>query len=212
MGSSDGGGTMYLAYNAWVPTVLFPDLSNPYWNNGSASDWNQVTPMELDSSRLYNGSTLFVFVSKPVPAGYTDEVLLQCQLYNASYHVAFKYSGSQQDVTIKDLILLNPVPPELQMASEDSDAAEANPIFSYTSIMWAFGKLLVGSGIVDATFGQAAPSYAYTLVQTTKLQPLLEEGAQITTQGVISIVQGLFQNITLSLLNTGSFQYVVRTV
>ena len=131
-------------------------------------------------------------------------VLLNCSLNNASYTAHFDFRDGQQRLDLQrgnDLAGVSnfdgadPAPPLA------ADSSLYNKTISYLSIMDAFGRIMTGSLQVSHYGGTGASS---TLVQTSGLSPLLKTADNAT---LARAIEGLFQNITMSLLS--SSRYVV---
>jgi hypothetical protein len=108
---------------------------------------------------------------------YGTMALLLCTHYNATYDVAFKFAGSDQEIWIRNLTYLNPVPATLEVPFDVTGSYYydlSHPTSAYTAIMWAFNQLLVGTGTTNPIFSQKVPNYIGTLAQTTALGNFIE--------------------------------------
>ena len=201
LGDDTAGGSS-LVYNAWAPDESnHKDLSNPNWNNGSSNT--------IDSTYfLYPGGTLFVHIGQVKDDGYGTITLLQCMLYNATYDVDFNFSGSDQEVKLTGVEYHGASPVSLQILGEGyipSYEELSNPNVTYTSIMWAFNQVLVGTGTTNPAWGQDVPNYTGTLAQITALRAFIEENKVLEFNTVKATIEQMFQNTTLSLLNSDRF-------
>jgi hypothetical protein len=126
---------------------------------------------------------------------YTQVNVTECLLYNATYSVEFifEYPGQRRELQITDW--LNPVATITQsLPNPETEPA----IVSYTAIMDALGKMLVGSSI-QSHYG---PNTAY-LTSSNILNIDWSSG-----EAVVTGLEQLFQNITLSLLSDEGLMYV----
>jgi hypothetical protein len=200
------GGTLSLVYNAWAPDLDREDLATPNWNNGS--------PNYIDSTYgIYRGGTLFIYIGRANSTSqgtivYNEMVLLQCTLYNVTYDVGFDFAGTDQSIEIRTLAYGDAVPARLEVPFDvtgsfyyDSSVSYA----TYTSLLWAFGQLLIGTGTTNPIFGQYVPNYWGTLAQITALKGFIEGSKVLTFNVVKATVEQMFQNMTLSLLSSDEF-------
>ena len=198
----------YFYYIAWVPnglngtTTMFGD-DTTYDTPESCLD-----TMSLDAAHIYiipntavsgpvylSGSPLATYPRY----GYQD--LLDCSLYNASYHVVFNSSYPTQTLTVQSVQLLNPVnstQSTLGWANATADpmaihAGHDTERICYQSLMYSFGKLLVGT-YYDLVGTKTTDKTSWTL---TDINWTTRDSAQ---HGV----QELFQNITLSMLSSSA--------
>ena len=51
---------------------------------------------------------------------------------------------------------------------------------TYTSLLWAFGQLLIGTGTTSPFYGQYLPNYTGTLAQITALEGFIEGSKGLT--------------------------------
>jgi hypothetical protein len=194
-------GTLSLVYNAWAPDLYHEDLAAPNWNNGSSN--------YIDSTYgVYKGRTLFIYIGRANSTSqgtivYNEMVLLQCTLYNVTYDVGFDFADTDQNIEIRTLVYGDAVParPEVPIFYYDSSVSNA----TYTSLLWAFGQLLIGTGTTNPMFGQYVPNYTGTLAQITALKGFIEGSKSLAFNAVKVTVEQMFQNITLSLLSSDEF-------
>jgi hypothetical protein len=200
------GGTLSLVYNAWAPDLYHEDLAAPNWNNGSSN--------YIDSTYgVYNGGTLFIYIGR---ANYTSQgtiaynemVLLQCTLYNVTYDVGFDFADTDQNIEIRTLVYGDAVPTSSEVPYDVTGSFYYDLSVSYatyTSLLCAFGQLLIGTGTTNPIFGQYVPNYTGTLAQITALKGFIESSKGLTFNAVKVTVEQMFQNMTLSLLGSDEF-------
>jgi hypothetical protein len=200
-GNTDGG-ILGLVYNAWAPDLYHEDLATPNWNNGSSN--------YIDST---GGGTLFIYISKAnsISEGaiiYNEMVLLQCKLYNVTYDVGFDFAGTDQSIKIRTLVYGYAVATILEVPYDITPSFYNDLSVSYvtyTSLLWAFGQLLIGTGTTNPFFDQYVPNYIGTLAQITALKGIIEGSKDLTFNAVKVTVEQIFQNMTLSLLSSDEF-------
>jgi hypothetical protein len=135
-------------------------------------------------TRTYNGSDY---------PRYTQVNVTECLLYNATYSVdyRFAYPFQTRNASVSDW--LNPVAmlSRSEQLGLDNDNKTVHHMMSYAAVMDAFGQILVGE----------AKKFKYSNEEFTsaiwKLAPINWEDGASVAQGL----EGLFQNITLSLLS-----------
>ena len=199
-------GAPSLVYNAWAPDLHHKDLANPNWNNGSSN--------YIDSAfGVYSGGTLFIYIGRASSTSqgtivYNEMVLLQCTLYNATYDVGFDFAGTGQSIEIRTLVYGDAVPASSGVPYDITGSTYYDLSVSsvtYTSLLWAFGQLLIGTGTTNPFFGQYVPNYTGTLAQVTALKGFIEGSKGLTFNVVKVTVEQMFQNMTLSLLSSDKF-------
>ena len=124
--------------------------------------------------------------------------IVECTLYNASYHVNFQFSYPVQNISVIQRTLhsaLNTPGPGTQ-----SDVF-GTPVWAYMNIMDAWANILLG---YTTGYRGGATSYK-TNYQVTALGDLAK-GQYLDTEQLSSMLESMFQNITLSLLSDSSFQ------
>lgn len=202
----DTAGGSNLAYNAWAPDQnKYEDLSNPNWNNGSLINTIDTTYGK------YQGGTLFIYLGHV--SGFNTLsgtiTILQCTLFNATYYVDFRFSGGNQEVKITDLTYHSPVNITDQIVDFDTVPPTAedlsNPGVTYTAVMWAFNQVLIGSGTTNTDAEQPVPIYTGTLAQITALRQFIEGTGDLQFNAIKVTVEEMFQNTTVSLLNSDKF-------
>lgn len=121
----------------------------------------------------------------------------ECLLYNVTYSVefTFKYPGQTREVQVTDW--LNPVAAITERTRPDPATQPA--VVSYTCVMDAFGKMLVGTSI-KSHYG-ADTAY----LTSSKILDIDWTSREAVARGL----EQLFQKITLSLLSDDGLMYVV---
>jgi hypothetical protein len=158
-----------------------------------------------DAARLFvmtstgNWTKTLNATSNGISYSYRQVNVTECLLYNASYNVDYKFEYPAQTRELQITDWFNPVAAITQFTRPNPATELA--VVSYTSIMDAIGKMLVGS-IVRSHYG-ADTAY---LTSSKILNIDWTSG-----EAVARSLEQLFQNITLSLLGDDSFMYVVRT-
>lgn len=186
-------------YLSWVPGT------DPGY---SSADFGTLDSVSHDAARIFvlttigdwNNSLLTHQLGRPVRLMLVN--VTECQLYNAIYEVefAFRYPNQTRHATVSKW--LHPVPPYPwyleRNAPQIPNMTDAS-VLSYSSMMQAFGKLLVGDS-------SSAP---YTVAKSffTSWQILNINWSESTA--IQSGLESLFQNFTLSLLSSDNFMYVV---
>jgi hypothetical protein len=128
---------------------------------------------------------------------YSSWPMLECTLYNASYQVDFQFTYPQQNISVIQRTLHEPI----QIPANNGHDIFGTPEWAYMNIMDAYAHILVG--YTQASRGDF--STVNTMFQITAL------GSLSVTKGfgneqVIPILESMFQNITMSLLSDSSFQ------
>ncbi|KAK3331690.1 hypothetical protein B0T19DRAFT_472732 [Cercophora scortea] len=204
----------HLSYNAWCPpkesewAPTNRTFGHPTWFTNDTSP-----PQLIDVGNPEGEGRLYVLISPYQPAStssyYYDnpQVLMECQMRNASYAVTIRNAGREQNVTIDRVEHLNTVRTDVLGLPRSQGASVSSANTAYTAIMWAFGALLNGQAVITVQANQQ-PAYTSTLVQTTALRPYIEQpdAADFTNATIKNILEGLFHNITLSLLSSTAFQ------
>jgi hypothetical protein len=137
--------------------------------------------------------------SNGMPYHYRKVNVTECQLYNATYSVdfVFNYPGQSRDVRIAGW--LNPVATITELTRPNPATEPA--VVSYTVIMDAFGKMLVGTS-AKSHYGA---DRAY--LTSSKILHIDWSSGEAVARGL----EQLFQNITLSLLSDEGLMYVRST-
>ncbi|KAK3681731.1 hypothetical protein B0T22DRAFT_472736 [Podospora appendiculata] len=204
----------HLSYNAWCPpsesewAPTNRTFGHPTWFTNDTSP-----PQLIDEGNPEGQGRIYVFISPYQPSSnssyYYDspQVLIECQMRNASYAVTIRNAGRAQKVAIDSVEHLNAVRTEVLGLPRSQGASVSSANTTYTAIMWAFGALLNGNAVTTVAANQQ-PAYTSTLVQTTALRPFIEQpaAADFSNATIKTILEGLFHNITLSLLSSAAFQ------
>ena len=122
-----------------------------------------------------------------------NTTILQCSLFNASYSASFQFSSGKQNIHIKTNHLLNTVTSDANLGPDSASSQE----LAYDAIMGAFGQVFVGSITRDQYLDVDVSG---TLIQATSL------GMNNSVNG--PLMEELFRNVTISLLNDEVFWYV----
>ncbi len=186
--------SFFVGYMSWTPDISVDNISIPPTLNGN--DWSV-----LDSgSDVDTGARLFVYSSPNIDDETSPTALIGCVLKNASYVVGFQFQNSQQSLSIDRGQGVDVISP---WSDAFTDFTHLNHTFPYASIMAAFGQIMIGWIGNGGGTGQGteAPIPDLTLVQSTAINGLLHEGADVLGYGM----EDLFQNITLSLLSSAEF-------
>lgn len=192
-----------LVYFAWVPTSDHSTIDNP-------PDFGSPNFEALDrvSNRYYpnnpeaadQSAKLYFFVR----GGYStiETSLLNCSLTNASYTVNFNFVNNLQDLAIHRVDNLNGVSnyDGTDNTLGDIFGETFNKTIAYLSVMEAFGRIMTGK--VSDTFSVIRGEVVSTMIQSTGLAPLLGNADNAT---LCKAIEGLFQNITFSLLGSPRF-------
>jgi len=158
-----------------------------------------------DAARLFvmtntgNWSETLGADSNGMPYQYRKVNVTECLLYNATYsvHFAFKFPGQSRDLRIVNW--LNPVATITDLTRPNPDTEPA--VVSYTAIMDAFGKMLVGT----STKSHYGADKAY--LTSSKILNIDWSSGDAVARGL----EQLFQNITLSLLSDEGLMYAIPT-
>jgi hypothetical protein len=127
-----------------------------------------------------------------------SQPMVQCTLYNASYQVAFQFTYPQQNISVVQRTLHDPV----LTANKTANGTFGTPDWAYLNLLDAFMNIMIG---YSTGGGGGAESYK-TLYQATALGTLGTLVSPFGNDQVISILENMFQNITLGLLSNPAFQ------
>jgi hypothetical protein len=136
---------------------------------------------------------LFVAMNNGSASVYSQP-MVECSLYNASYEVAFQFAYPHQNISVVQRTLHNPV-----TSAENATAAYGTPDWAYLNLMDAFADMMIG---YSEGGGGGTETYR-TMYQATALGTL---ESPFGNDQVISILENMFQNITLGLLSNPDFQ------
>lgn len=179
-----------LLYFSWVP-------SSPNGTNISSlllSDADKLATLDEtspDTARIY----LALYVAYHVKVWH-------CDLYNASYTAEFRFENGIGSTEIKKLIYPNGVP----AVTRYDDALKKAPlldkigVMSYSAVLTAIGKLLIGSIKVSPLMLHGTTILSTALADTQELQKCLRGSSnQSENQPYLApSLEQLSQNITLS--------------
>lgn len=163
--------------------------------------WNSYYKAQDQNSS--DAARVFVMTNMAGRWGGTQVQVAECLLHNATYSVEFTFQYPHQ--TIKPLIsrYLNPISQtDLDDVVDAVGNATGSAIYSYTAIMEAFGKLLVGASIYGSDTGYTPQtvfsSYSYLRINWNE------------TNNIPRDLEQLFQNVTLSMLSNDTLTYLSR--
>lgn len=198
--TGSGGGPFFLSF-------VYGD-GGGYMNANSREDPSFNTLGNVEEGNYTATTGLYIITRQ----GRDDAHLFQCELYNASYDVAFDFHGGMQDINITT-DLLNPVgtfgnaipseycvpdPPPYTfpaMVYGNTSCMVGSTIVSYQAVMQAFNSLYVG-GLYGST-----QSWTYvrkmTLIEMISTAP---DWQNLSTDVMQRQMESQFRNITVSLL------------
>ena len=136
-------------------------------------------------SRTYNGTA--------GKGSYRQVNVTQCVLYNATYSVDYQFAYPEQSMKASISDWINPVDYPLYSSNPYAyeDNATANSILSYHIVMGAFTQMVSGKATTDKYRSQQITSTIWKLAHIDwGVGPAVADG-----------LEGIFQNITLSLLS-----------
>jgi hypothetical protein len=178
-----------------------------------ATDTTQAQALYL----AYPGgrTTPFTWMESP-----WNMVLMNCTLWNATYSASFSYESQQHvhvdSVRRKNAIVIQPQPDSTFHAPSLGDllARQSREVQSNLAVMQVLGELLVGSLYGEGQYSNVFTTYTTdkthvletNLAYTKELFPVYANytGTNISTTELLplqSVVEDLFQNMTLALLN-----------
>jgi hypothetical protein len=188
-------------YVSWVGDndhgLLDPSTNTPKgWLQ--SSPWDSYYKAQDQSSS--DAARIFVMMNMAGLSGGTSVHVTECLLHNATYNAKFTFQYPQQTIIPTISQYYNPI-----SQSDHDDMvntvgnATSSAIYSYTAIMEAFGKLLVGASIYGSGSGYTAQTvystYAYLSINWNE------------SKNVPGDLEALFQNITLSMLSNDTLVY-----
>lgn len=180
-------------YNAWVGTNggygTSYNLSNPYWNNDTGV---QNTPSSANIIYFYLSST------RQQDDG---SVLVACHLHNATYNVGFSFENSQQVIDVRSVTIKEAVP---YNATVDIERPNYSNIV-YNSVLYAFNNIVVAAATNDS---MANVLYYGGPVSVSALRDFIEgePSTKLTSDAVITTLEEMFQNITISTMSSPSLR------
>lgn len=123
-----------------------------------------------------------------------SQPMVQCSLYNASYKVAFQFAYPNQNISVVQRTLHDPV-----TSAGTAPDTYGTPNWAYLNLMDAFADMMIGYSVGG---GGGTETYR-TMYQATALWTIR---TPFGNDQVISILENIFQNITLGLLSNPDFQ------
>jgi hypothetical protein len=191
--SLEGANSPWLCF---VPTALELVGSdfNPF-NTSNAVDEVQKTFFGTGSNYDFAGNqTVDLFATMISGTTSAGQPMVNCTLYNASYETSFDFTHPQQNISVIQRTLHEPI-----LTPNNQNASFGTPEWAYMNMMDAFATILVGF-----TEGSRGGSSSYkTMFQVTALQSLQPP---VSADQLGSMLEAIFQNITLSLLSDSAFQ------
>ncbi len=155
------------------------------------SDGSWDLPYEPLDKSLSDAARIYVMTNMH---GVTDPHVAECLLHNASYSVDFTFQYPQQNIKSSILRYVNPISgTDLSGVVDKVGNLTGSAIYSYMSVMGAFGKLLVGA----SRYGGMDRGTVNTVFSSYLLLNIHWEG----TNNIHGVLEELFQNITLSMLS-----------
>jgi hypothetical protein len=194
--SLEGANSPWLCF---VPTAL--ELVGSDFNPFNTSDEVQKTFFGTGSNYDFGGKqTVDLFATMYTGGTFAEQPMVNCTLYNASYETSFDFTHPQQNISVIQRTLHEPI-----LTPNDPNASFGTPEWAYMNMMDAFATILVGF-----TEGSSGGSSSYkTMFQVTALQSLKDAPyiqPLISADQLGSMLETIFQNITLSLLSDSAFQ------
>lgn len=196
--------SLSVVFVSWVGdndhSLLDPNRSA---ENGwlTTGPWDSYYKAQDQSSS--DAARIFVMTSMAGRWGGTQVHIAECLLHNATYSVNFTFQYPQQTIKPSISQYLNLISQtDLDDVVDADGNATSSAIYSYTAIMEAFGKLLVGASIYGNSSGHTTQtvysSYSYLRINWNE------------TKNIPRDLEQLFQNITLSMLSNDTLTYVRR--
>ena len=178
---------LIVKYNAWISSTQGQNLTNPSWNNGT---YDQTQPDEANDQYFYFSSG-------------TDSILLACHLHNATYSANFTFVNSVQTIVIKSVIVHELIPLNATVDVDKPDYAN----LVYNAIYNAFNNIVIAITINNTgTPSLNLLTYGPGPVLVSALWDYIEGSNPLSTDLVVSTLQTIFQNITLSTLSSPSLR------
>lgn len=183
MQNADG---LMVRYNAWIESYKGVNLTNPSWNNGTS-----------DQTLPGTGPEYFYLSGDPV------SLLLACNLYNATYNVKFTFENSVQTIDLQSVNLHETIP--LDKTVNVNTPNYGNLV--YNAVLHAFNRIVIACAINDTnTNSPNFLSYGPGPVLVSALHSFIEGTTPLTSFAVITTLQEMFHNITLSTLSVPSLR------
>ena len=181
-----------LDYLAFVPRFMniSENLNFTCGPNGQPSEaFPTIDFASLDTARLY------VTLAFEISDGYVTP-LVECLLKNASYKVGFDFSYPDQNLTVTQRELLHGV------SAEGLEWNSQNERWAYAGVMDVFGRILCGLQSISS----GGSTSAYTLYSITELNTISSNYLTSEPDQFVPTLEGIFQNITLSLFSNAIFR------
>lgn len=157
----------------------------------------------IDAARVFvmtntgNWTKIQESVSNGMTYEHRQVNITECILHNASYEVDFEFEYPRQSREVQITDWLNPVA-TIKPSTRPNEQTEP-AIVSYSTVMDAFGKILVGKSLRDVRYGTDT---AY--LTSWKILRIDWSSGEEVARGL----EQLFQNVTLSLLSDEGLTYV----
>jgi len=191
-----------LRYDAWIPrpnttpnsTIADGTIVSDADSNTNLRILDEISP---DAARIYYsiGPPLSVQSTLQVPIS-----VIQCALYNASWHVDFDVRSNGQQTLTSNLIFRNWMPGWSSIMPPLTPSRFANLTFDYAGLMETFGSTT--SGKLQVPNDPTLPFTETSIMLETS--PIMFADAvipNITEDGMVNLqrsFESLFQNMTLS--------------
>jgi len=181
--------SIYYGFMSWVP------LNSDLMSNTSMPS-NQTLSTSLGPLNVTGPTPATIFVAAfpdwvppnaiedaPPSQTFADSTILQCQLYNASYHAEFVYTDGVQDVNITLGQKYNDVNAISILRATNATAESSLSVttvrnLAYQSVMDASGATLIGSIFTREVVTSPSPSY-YVSVSSAVLSTVLAETIEL---------------------------------
>ena len=174
------------SFMSWVP-----EYEGKFFN---ASIWNNNAPTTLDT---FSREGALLYVASP------ESSITQCELQDSLYDVVFDFKYPEQHFTVLNLTHQRSVYAGGWNNPEQKDEINDWRSLAYAGIMEAFGRLLVGK-YQEPSGGPDGFSAGQTYATSFNIIGIDWTSSEHVQTGL----QGLFQNITLSLLSRDDFMWV----
>lgn len=198
-----------------------------------------LSASDVDGAAWVNPLTLFVaaFPTQMISYDYNtckgptrDSIIVECQLYNATYNAHFNNTSGIQNVTLTAVTPGDPIVPVRDTGDMTSTNSTVAQTMAYQSVAEAFEELLFGTIGAELSDNDEA-TYGPTLQNTTVMSTILARtkdlaflgnqianlsGAAKTTASsrqpvlydipLAAALEELFQNITISLMSKDALE------
>lgn len=195
-----------ITYLAWAGAGIEPfNLSSAPPPLGASILW----PSEPTTDPLNIASQTNLAQNNPSAAKFdglgisSNWTMVQCSIQNASYLVDFRFEpGKPQHLDVKIPKIFNAIVPGPIKLNGDQTPLSDNQTLIAEAMIDVFGKMMTG---VISLIKDTNTTYSSSLqIQNTVLDPTRGEYSNGT------MIQQLFQNMSLSLLTNDIFQYVFQ--